>query len=179
MMAETILLDGQEFRQVPGWPAYFVSRTGKVFSSHGAGMLLAAWVGDYGYRRVGLHAGGVQKLKHVHSLVLLAWVGPRPDGMECRHLNGDKLDNRVENLRWGSHTENMQDKETHGTALVGEANGRAKLTAADVHVIKDLIRANVADTEIARLYCVSHTAVWNIKHGRAWAYVEDGAEGTT
>ena len=56
-----------------------------------------------------------QKVMKVHSLVLAAFVGPRPEGMVTRHLNGDSTDNRLENLRYGTPSENMLDRNTHGT----------------------------------------------------------------
>lgn len=53
----------------------------------------------------------------VHKLVMLAFVGPRPDGMQTRHLNGNPADNRYpENLVYGTPEENMKDRdERHGT----------------------------------------------------------------
>ena len=51
----------------------------------------------------------------VHRLVLEAFVGPRPEGMVARHLNGDPGDNRLENLAWGTQSENNYDKVRHGT----------------------------------------------------------------
>ena len=58
---------------------------------------------------------GSRKIAKVHRLVLEAFVGPNPPGLECCHNNGDPSDNRVENLRWGTHRENMRDKIKHGT----------------------------------------------------------------
>lgn len=51
----------------------------------------------------------------VHQLVLEAFVGPRPEGMVTRHLNGDPSDNRLTNLAWGTHAENNADTVQHGT----------------------------------------------------------------
>lgn len=51
----------------------------------------------------------------IHHLVLHAFVGPRPPGLECRHLNGNPADNRVCNLKWGTASENVLDKQLHGT----------------------------------------------------------------
>lgn len=64
----------------------------------------------------------------VHRLMLEAFVGPCPPGMECRHLNGVADDNRLENLCWGTHLENEMDRRRHGTM----ANKNRKLSEASV-----------------------------------------------
>ena len=45
---------------------------------------------------------------YVHHAVLLAWVGPHPDGYQADHINGDAGDNRLENLEWVTRAENMR-----------------------------------------------------------------------
>ncbi|AKC03065.1 HNH endonuclease [Gordonia phage Gsput1] len=52
----------------------------------------------------------------VHRLVLEAFVGARPEGMVCRHLNGDPADNRLENLQWGTYSSNSIDAYEHGAS---------------------------------------------------------------
>jgi hypothetical protein len=56
---------------------------------------------------------------HVHRLVLLAFRGPRPAGMQASHLNGDRADNRACNLVWESPKDNNRRKIEHGTLLRG------------------------------------------------------------
>ena len=56
----------------------------------------------------------------VHRLVLEAFVGPRPQGMQCRHLNGHKRDNRLINLCWGTSAENAADRDRHGRTARGD-----------------------------------------------------------
>lgn len=51
----------------------------------------------------------------VHSLVALAFIGPRPHGYEVCHNNGNPLDNRVDNLRYGTSADNKLDQVRHGT----------------------------------------------------------------
>jgi HNH endonuclease/NUMOD4 motif len=51
---------------------------------------------------------------HVHVLVLGSFVGPCPDGMECRHLDDVKTNNRLFNLAWGTRTENGRDRVRNG-----------------------------------------------------------------
>ena len=68
-----------------------------------------------GHLRVALCPGdGRQHTKKVHRLVLEAFVGPCPDGMECCHANGDPADNRLANLRWDTPASNTQDRIRHG-----------------------------------------------------------------
>lgn len=67
---------------------------------------------QYGRKFVNL-AG--RDVRLVHHLVLEAFVGPRPDGMECCHNNGDPSDNRLENLRWDTSSSNKRDQLAHGT----------------------------------------------------------------
>lgn len=56
-----------------------------------------------------------QTTKYVHSLVMEAFIGPRPEGMEVCHNNGVAEDNRLKNLRYGTKSENAYDKVRHGT----------------------------------------------------------------
>jgi hypothetical protein len=67
-----------------------------------------------GYRRVRLRHGPERvRMVELHALVLEAFVGPRPAGMECRHLDGDKMNNRAKNLAWGTRSENLLDRTRH------------------------------------------------------------------
>lgn len=59
--------------------------------------------------KVKLCKGGVQTNKHVHRIVLEAWVGPCPDGKEGCHGRGGPTDNSVGNLRWDTHQNNVLD----------------------------------------------------------------------
>ena len=67
-----------------------------------------------GYPRVTLKSNGVSRNHLVHHLVLEAFVGPKPAGQECRHLNGNPADDRLENLQWGTSSENKHDIVRHG-----------------------------------------------------------------
>ena len=103
----------EDWRAVPGFEdLYEVSDLGRVKSlarlKRGRGnrmnplreRILKA-TPCYGYLQVGLSEDGQVTYKKVHALVLTAFVGPRPEGMESRHLNGDRRDNHLANLCWG------------------------------------------------------------------------------
>lgn len=66
------------------------------------------------YRQVHLADGARRETSYVHDLVLTTFAGPRPEGMECRHLDGDAHNNRIDNLKWGTHSENELDVVKHG-----------------------------------------------------------------
>lgn len=79
-------------------------------------------VSKQGYYMVRLWRDQVPKGYMVHRLIARTFLGPRPDGLEIRHLNDDKLDNRVVNLTYGTHRENMLDIVRNGN------HDRASLT---------------------------------------------------
>ena len=68
-----------------------------------------------GYLTVSLWENGKQKLRYVHRLVLEAFVGEEPPGTQACHWNDDPEDNRLENLRWGTPTENRLDSVRNGS----------------------------------------------------------------
>ena len=90
--------------------------TGKMTMRRVAGRILKPGTAGRGYPYVNLmREHKRQKTRDVHRLVLEAFVGPKPDGLVTRHLNGDRLDNRLENLAYGTYSENMADNLRHGT----------------------------------------------------------------
>lgn len=86
---------------------------GRAWSRNGQILKPAPSVGSA--LTVGLSVGGERRTWRVHTLVLLAFVGPRPDGLQCCHGNGDFADNRLGNLRWDTPSSNMIDRFNHGT----------------------------------------------------------------
>lgn len=105
----------------------------------------------------------------VHVLVLSAFVGPRPPGMSCRHLDGDATNNRVANLRWGTVAENTADKIRHGTHPHGVTHGRAKLTEAQV--LEILRTPQISNVQWGKRLGVSHRTVAYIRTGQRWTHI--------
>lgn len=98
------------WKQVPGFERYEVSDRGAVRRpGHRQGRSLKPVAQHNGYLRVRLYKDLWPYNRFIHTLVLTAFVGPRPEGLQCRHLNDNKLDNRLLNLRWGSPKENTAD----------------------------------------------------------------------
>lgn len=83
-----------------------------------------------GYHNVTLFLpGGKRVRKMVARLVLEAFVGPCPDGLEASHIDGNSHNNAVNNLQWKSHLENIRDKYEHGTMFYGKRRDRRKKVA--------------------------------------------------
>lgn len=151
---------------------YRVERDGRVFSIRRDKYLRLMRM-NTGHLYVNLSVGGVRKQCLVHRLVLEAFVGPCPEGMECRHLNGNPADNRLENLRWGTHADNMQDRVVHGTNCRGAAHYKAVLTDEQVREIKRRYKHGVVtQATLAEEFRVSRPHIAQILRGGRRTYVE-------
>jgi DNA invertase Pin-like site-specific DNA recombinase len=96
--------------------------------------------------------------------VLEAFVGECPPGHECRHLNGNKTDNRVENLAWGTSAENARDRVRHGTTT----KAGAKLKPDDVSKIRAMLSDGIPQARIAKLFCIGQMTVSDINRNKTW-----------
>lgn len=114
-------IKGNDERWLPieGWPGYEVSDWGRVGSRvRGRFKILKPWIGkENGYLYVGLVKDDGTKQKFlVHRLVLEAFVGPCPPGLEaCHDPDKTRTNCRLDNLKWGDHFENMAHAIQHGS----------------------------------------------------------------
>lgn len=109
----------EEWRPVVGFEGYEVSSHGRVrsFRRSPTGRVLVGNRITNGYLQLDLRRGtgkATRAGKLIHCLVLEAFVGPRPDGHEACHNDGDQLNNHLSNLRWDTHVENALDTKRHG-----------------------------------------------------------------
>jgi hypothetical protein len=113
----------ERWKPIPGFPDYMAGNKGCIKSLKRGGRILQPGVKksgggkhgtSYTYLHVALMQNGKRVTCPVHQLVLAAFVGPRPEGMETRHLNGDSKDNRLKNLKYGTKSENAYDTVRHG-----------------------------------------------------------------
>ena len=102
-----------------------------------------------------------------HTLVLTAFVGIRPKGLECCHNDGNPWNNRLENLRWDTTKSNQLDRAKHGTSNRGERCASAKLTETQVLAIRLDTRLQ---REISIEYGVTQNQISRIKNGIRWAH---------
>lgn len=162
--------DTVEYRTLPEFPNYRVGSDGTVLSNRrGRWKALKPGTAKSGYQVVVLCNDVEQKSVNVHRLVLEAFVGPCPDGMECCHNDGDRSNNGLDNLRWDTHSENCQDASRHGTLLGvrGEQNHNSKLTEGDVNSIRAAFADGESPTQIAARFGISRRYVYSLAQ-REW-----------
>lgn len=108
-----------KLRFIPGYDdRYMVSSDGVIlYKARGTGEYIPMKLQDHkwGYKVVSLYKDRHRSLMTVHKIVMLAFVGERPEGMETRHLDGDPTNNCLSNLAYGTAVENAQDQLRHGT----------------------------------------------------------------
>lgn len=106
---------------IPGYEGYYdVSDQGRVRSwvpwrGTPVPRIVRPWVRPDGRLKVALCVPNPRTWHKVHLLVARAFIGPRPEGQQTRHLNGAHQDNRLTNLAYGTPSQNRQDQMSHGT----------------------------------------------------------------
>lgn len=158
----------------PEFGAYEISDRGKVRRigvAPGAkvGRILKLFQIPKGYFFLRLHN---KYNKYIHRLVLEAFVGECPEGFEARHLDGDKGNNNLSNLCWGTHAENQVDRVRHGMNNNGSKHGLSKLTENDVLQIRArYIPRVVTQQMLADEFGVVRPNISMILSRNAWAHI--------
>lgn len=128
------------------------------------------WISNRGYLKVYLQANGKAFSFHVHRLVLLAFSGPCPAGMEACHYDGNPINNYFHNLRWDTPQNNCVDTKRHGSRK-GVKNGNAKLTETQVAQIRDLAVQGHPQSNIGKIFSASRLTISAIVLRRNWAHI--------
>jgi predicted XRE-type DNA-binding protein len=127
-----------------------------------------------GYRMVMLFKKGYKfKNKRIANLVLEAFVGPRPVGMQCCHGSRGALDDSLDNLSWDTPSNNIvRDRIRDGTFIHGEDVYNTKLTNDNVREIRRLLTTNeFYQVEIAKMFGVHPSRIADIKRDRVFKYI--------
>ncbi|MBM5782939.1 MAG: endonuclease [Pelagibacterales bacterium] len=127
-----------------------------------------------GYYFVVLYLNKKAKTIIAHRLVAIAFLENPENKPQVNHLNGKKLDNRVENLEWSSRSENMRHAFDTGLSegKKGEKHGRSKLTESQVIKIRELYSTrSYSQKEIALMLNVSQSQIGRIVNHKTWSHI--------
>lgn len=191
----TALMGGDGFPAIPGilfagierFPGYAFGAEGSVWNRWKLGAVprvlgdvwrqLTPTPGGYKrrYREVSIRATSDAKRKGylVHRLILEAFVGDCPPGLEGCHENGKHADNRIENLRWDTPAGNTADKIRHGTVARGSGHTQAKLDEAKVTAIRIARRAGVELETLAVEHDIDVRNIGRAARGETWKHVTE------
>ena len=124
-----------------------------------------------GYVAVHISVNNKKTTLPVHHAILFAFVGMPEASQEACHNNGIANDNRPENLRWDTHSNNNKDRIRHGTYATGEKHAMAVLnnkTALNIY------KSNERGRVLAKRIGISETTISKIRLGKIWASVTGG-----
>jgi DNA-binding XRE family transcriptional regulator len=179
------MTEQETWKNVVGYEGiYKISSLGRVrsfYHNKNDGCLLKLRRGRAGYLRVWLCLDGKKKPESVHRLVAKAFLGPAPSPChEVNHKNGDKTDNRVENLEWVTSSQNKEHaRDVLGIEYVvpppspGEQNSSAKLTRDKVKRIRRLYATDkYTQRELGQIFGVAKPTIGHIVRGESWKHVD-------
>jgi hypothetical protein len=193
---EPFIVDGLDwswafvvYRDIEGFPGYRIGSNGLLWSclkvansADGPGfksIMGTEWIwkkpsfnSKLKYLVTSILRGGITRNCRIHKIVIEAFVGPCPPGKECLHRDDDGTNNRLSNLRYGTHVENYADAVKNGRLGPGELNGRAKVTEADVIAMRqDYAAGGVILAQLAARYHMTIANVCDIVTGKTWYHV--------
>lgn len=163
----------RHFVDLPGFPHYFACTDGNIYSIKGSKghlrknpRILKPFIGNSGYPTVGLFLNKNSQNYMIHRLICTAFHGECPEGMECLHIDDDKLNNTPSNLKWGTRSQNiLMREEIRGGWTGGLKHGNQRFNKDQVDEIKKLISEGIMGTEIAKMFGCHKTTIYEIKHG--------------
>lgn len=165
---------------------YFaISDMGEVFSCAASGFLAKKCFKPYwvkhklrpdskGYDRLSITINGKRKDYRVHILVAKLFLPIDPERRFVNHINGNKIDNRVENLEWVTHRENIQHafSNLERVRIYGTKSPASKLTDDDIPEILRLLSAQLPIRTVAAKFNVHHSVIYGIKKGTRWPHIQ-------
>lgn len=142
---------------------YTVSRCGIVRSK---GKELKSHVNSRGYLNIWLSRGGATKQYRIHRLVAIAFIENKGNLHEVNHIDGNKLNNNVENLEWSTRSNNMKH------AFMNGLHGNAKLSIDDVRQIRKRYSSGTKQRILASDYGVNVRNIRKVVNWETWKDVK-------
>lgn len=169
----------ETWKDVPNYEGvYQVSNLGRVrsldryvvYSNDGVrfykGKILKQQNNGNGYMYKQLKHEGTRKNFYIHRLVMMTFVGDRPKNMAICHIDGDKTNNRLDNLRYDTYSENNIDQFRHETR-------KNVLKNDEVIKIREMYSEGYKPSDISKILNIKIYSVRNIVHGKTYTWLND------
>jgi len=156
------------WKTIPNYEGFYeISNTGMVRNRFEK--ILRSYKEGNGYMRIELNKNGSAKKHSIHRLVAGAFLGKRELPYEVNHINGNRVDNNVENLEWLTRSQNIRDTHIKGRHnQKSEKNNATKLTNREVSRIKLACLCGIKKSEISKIYNIAESTVFSIANGTNW-----------
>ena len=168
-------------KDIPGWEGlYAITRDGRMWSygNRWGASKKGRWAKEYpqykGYTCFVLCRDGCKLTVLTHKLVAITYIPNLLNRREINHKNGIKTDNRVENLEWCTHKENMRHAYATGLVVnkIGQDHNNAKLTNLEVLEIREIYKnRSPKQRDVAKIYGVDPALIWRIIRRKCWKHI--------
>ena len=161
-----------EYFKIANLENFEISKSGVIRNCNTL-KIKSQYISSTGYYMISVSKNNKSKSYRVHRLLAETFI-PKNNEFQIfvNHIDGNKLNNCLENLEWCTHLENMQHAFKNGLANnSNEKNGMSKLTSKDVAIIKTMLKNGISQYKIAKKFNVSRSAILKIKLGKTWSNI--------
>jgi hypothetical protein len=142
---------------------YVVYNDGTIYSLSGKKFMKE--IDTNGYSSVKING----KLLSIHRLVGELFIPNEKGKKEINHIDGNKSNNRIENLEWVTPKENIHHKiHSLGKDHRGSKNGMSKLTLEDVDKVKLLYKSGYSQNKLGEMFGISQGKISNVVNGKSY-----------
>lgn len=162
----------ENWKPVPGFEGFYESSDiGRIRRILKNGYRILRPRNANGYLAAHLSKGGISMSVKIHKIVFESFCGPRKKGMQLNHKDGDKKNNRIDNIECVTMVENIQHRiKILGINLNGSKNYNAKLKEKDIPKIIKLHSQGMSAAKIGKIFGVSYAPIYRIIHRRGWLH---------
>jgi len=166
-----MISDSEQWLPIDDFPDYEISDLGRVRSHKRKKPKILSPVSFGRYMALYLFKDTHKHVKYIHQLVAQAFLGPQLN-LDVRHLDGDRNNNCLTNLAYGTRKENMADALSHGTTARGEKCPHSKLTDSKVIELRKLRLEGVTVPKLSQMFGINIRNVYRALTGESWSHIK-------
>ena len=161
----------EQWITIESFPDYQISNLGRVKSFKYNTPRIISSCNFGSYKGLYLRKDGRKHVQYIHQLVASAFIGPA-NGLDVRHLDGNRANNCLTNLAYGTRKENMDDARQHDTIARGSSLPQSKLTDSKVIKLRELRKEGITVPALAKQFNISLRTVYRALTGESWSHIK-------